>query len=100
MPLDVNLDLRHFPDAPGPNARQRDGHAPIGDAARFHPHSCLALTVSLFTFKGRTVMIMRRGQRIAKELIDVPKEFDTLDDAIAYMAQHNPLVTRAILIHS
>ena len=40
------------------------------------------------------------GQRIAKELIDVPEEFDTLDDAIAYMAQHNPLVTRANLIHS
>ena len=29
------------------------------------------------------------GQRIAKELIDVPEEFDTLDDAIAYMAQFN-----------
>ncbi len=29
------------------------------------------------------------GQRISKELIDVPEEFDTLDDAIAYMAQFN-----------
>jgi len=29
------------------------------------------------------------GQRIAKELIDVPEEFDTLDDAIAYMDQFN-----------
>ena len=29
------------------------------------------------------------GQRIAKELIDVPEEFDTLDDAIAYMGQFN-----------
>jgi len=47
MPLDVSLDLRHFPDAPGPNARQRDGHAPIGDAARTNCSCKVDIIISL-----------------------------------------------------
>ena len=37
------------------------------------------------------------GQRIAKELIDVPEEFDTLDDAIAYMAQFNRYASEPVM---
>lgn len=37
------------------------------------------------------------GQRIAKELIDVPEEFDTLDDAIAYMTQFNRFASDAVM---
>jgi pimeloyl-ACP methyl ester carboxylesterase len=37
------------------------------------------------------------GQRIAQELIDVPEEFDTLDDAIAYMAQFNRYASAAVM---
>ena len=37
------------------------------------------------------------GQRIAKELIDVPEEFDTLDDAIAYMTRFNRYASAAVM---
>ena len=37
------------------------------------------------------------SQRIAKELIDVPEEFDTLNDAIAYMAQFNRYASDAVM---
>ena len=37
------------------------------------------------------------GQRIAKELIDVPEEFDTLDDAIAYMAPFNRYASEPVM---
>ncbi len=37
------------------------------------------------------------GQRIAKELIDVPEEFDSLDDAIAYMAQFNRYTSEPVM---
>ena len=37
------------------------------------------------------------GQRIAKELIDVPEEFDTLDDAIAYMTQFNRYASASVM---
>ena len=37
------------------------------------------------------------SQRIAKELIDVPEEFDTLNDAIAYMAQFNSYASDAVM---
>ena len=39
----------------------------------------------------------KRGQRIAKELVDVPEEFDTLDDAIAYMAQFNRFASDPVM---
>ena len=37
------------------------------------------------------------GQRIAKELIDVPEEFDTLDDAIAYMTRFNRYASAPVM---
>jgi pimeloyl-ACP methyl ester carboxylesterase len=37
------------------------------------------------------------GQRISQELIDVPEEFDTLDDAVAYMAQFNRFASDAVM---
>lgn len=37
------------------------------------------------------------SQRIAKELIDVPEEFDTLNDAIVYMAQFNRYASDAVM---
>ena len=37
------------------------------------------------------------GQRIAKELIDVPEEFDSLHDAIAYMAQFNRYASEPVM---
>jgi esterase len=37
------------------------------------------------------------GQRISKELVDVPEEFDTLDDAIAYMDQFNRFASGPVM---
>ena len=39
----------------------------------------------------------RGAQRIAQELIDVPEAFDTLDDAIAYMAQFNRYASAQVM---
>ena len=37
------------------------------------------------------------GQRIGKELIDAPEEFETLEDAIAYMAQFNRYASEPVM---
>ncbi len=37
------------------------------------------------------------GQRIARELIEVPEVFDTLDDAIAYMARFNRYASAPVM---
>ena len=50
-----------------------------------HAHMLEKLVLSEFGPKVNP----KGGQRISKELIDVPEEFDTLDDAIAYMGQFN-----------
>ena len=58
-----------------------------------HPHMLEKLVLSEF---GPQIN-PRGAQRISQELIDVPEEFDSLDDAIAYMAQFNRYASDAVM---
>ncbi len=58
-----------------------------------YPHMLEKLVLSEFGPEINPV----GAQRIGKELIDAPEEFDTLDDAIAYMAQLNRFASEAVM---